>query len=85
MLPNPIEGPWEKVREEIQAHDAELRGHLVKLIITDEKPIMLDKLCAPLLEEAENLKREKPQSLTARKEAFGEEIAEKYREQGFNL
>lgn len=33
MLPNPMEGSW----EEVQAHAAELKGHRVKLIITDQE------------------------------------------------
>lgn len=75
-----LTGAW----EEIRAHDAELAGHRVKLIILpEENPMMLDQVLADLLEEAENLTLTQSHlPLEDLESACSESIAEKFRKQG---
>lgn len=37
MLTNPMEGPWEQVQRELEAHAKELRGHRVRFYVVDEE------------------------------------------------
>jgi len=76
-----IEGTW----EEILSHGQELAGRRVRVAVLDAPdtpPAMLDQVLAPLIRAAEELAAEPPIDCD---DAISEEIAHKFRRQGFAL
>ena len=90
--PQIYEGTAEEIAEQIRTSD--MTGKLRAILTPSERDIAttdgsgetLDKALAWLLEEADNIKREKPVPHTAPHEiAFGEIMQEKHRKMGFKV
>jgi hypothetical protein len=80
-----FEGIWEDVAQ----HGPELAGKRVRLTVLDEihtKAATLDNALAPVIEAAEVLAATLPPlDRAAQSEDWGEELASKFRRQGFKL
>ncbi|HEY2154013.1 MAG TPA: hypothetical protein VGH33_00185 [Isosphaeraceae bacterium] len=79
-----VEGSW----EEIARRGPEFAGCRVRVTVLDEPSpsVTLDRVLAPLLDEAETLSRQLPAANGATSpDAWGDAVADKFRRQGFAL
>lgn len=76
-----IEGPW----DEILQHAGELTGKRVRVTVLEGSPPTLDQTLLGLLEAAEQLSRSGTTHEAGTTGAWGDDVAEKFRAQGFDL